>query len=56
MAEHSVEQSGVRKQGLGVDGIEVANDRHYVQWLDGSGRPVGKTFRFANIRAGFEAM
>lgn len=56
MAKHSVEQSGVGKQGLGVGGIDVAKDWHYIQWLDGSGRPVGKAFRFANTRAGFEAM
>ena len=56
MAKHSVEQSDGGKQGLGVGGIDVAKDWHYVQWLDTNGRPVGKAFRFANTRAGFEAM
>ncbi len=56
MAKHSVEQSDGGKQGLGVGGIDVAKDWHYIQWLDVNGRPVGKAFRFANTRAGFEAM
>jgi transposase len=56
MAKHSVEQGGMGDQALGVGGIDVAKDWHYIQWLDGSGRPVGKAFRFANTRAGFEAM
>ena len=56
MAKHSVEQSDGGKQGLGVGGIDVAKDWHYVQWLDTNGRPVGKAFRFANTRTGFEAM
>ncbi|WP_051005390.1 IS110 family transposase [Sulfobacillus thermosulfidooxidans] len=56
MAKHSVEQDGVEKQELGVGGIDVAKNWHYVQWLDVSGRPVGKAFRFANTCAEFEAM
>ena len=56
MAKHSVEPSDGGTQGLGVGGIDVAKDWHYVQWLDTNGRPVGKAFRFANTCAGFEAM
>ena len=56
MAKYSVKQGGVGNQVLGVGGIDVAKDWHYVQWLDQNGRPVGKALRFANTRAGFEAM
>ena len=56
MAKHSVEQGGAGKQALGVGGIDVAKDWHSVQWLDVNGRPVGKAFRFAHTRAGFESM
>jgi transposase len=56
MAKHRVEQGDGGKPGLGVGGIDVAKDWHYVQWLDTNGRPVGKAFRFANTRAGCEAM
>lgn len=41
---------------MGVGGIDVAKDWHYVQWLDMSGRLAGKAFRFANTREGFEAV
>ena len=56
MTIDSVTQDGNRTQGLEVGGIDVAKDWHYVQWLDGAGQPVGKAFRFANTRAGFEGM
>ncbi|PSR20480.1 MAG: hypothetical protein C7B45_14780 [Sulfobacillus acidophilus] len=56
MSKHSVEQGGVENQIVGVGGIDAAKDWHYVQWLDMSGTPVAKAFRFANTRAGFEAM
>ncbi|MCY0880241.1 MAG: IS110 family transposase [Firmicutes bacterium] len=56
MAKHSVTHEDRRTQGLGVGGIDVAKNRHDVQWLDTNGRPVGKAFRCANTRAGFEAM
>ncbi len=34
MAKHSVEQSGLGNQAVGVGGIHVAKDWHYVQWLE----------------------
>ncbi len=56
MTKHSVKQAEFETQGLGVGGIDVAKDWHYVQWLDAQGQPIGKAMRFANSRAGFESM
>ena len=57
MTKHSVRHDGLGTQlGLGVGGIDVAKDWHFVQWLDAQGQPVGRAVRFPNTRAGFEAM